>query len=93
MRTYELTCIFRTDEDNFTKGKELVKAEFEKHSIKTLKETDMGVKELAYIIKKETKGHYCFYEFEAPSEKIDEMDKHFKLDTTFLKYLFVKKEN
>ena len=75
MRTYELTCIFRTDEDNFTKGKELVKAEFEKHSVKILKETDMGTKELAYIMKKETKGHYYFYEIEILSDKISEMDK------------------
>ena len=93
MRTYELTCIFRTDEDNFTKGKELVKAEFEKQSVKILKETDMGTRELAYIIQKETKGHYYFYEFEVPSDKIVEMDKHFKLETSFLKYLFVKKED
>ena len=62
MRTYELTCIFRTDEDNLAKGKELVKAEFEKQSVKILKETDMGTRELAYVIKKETKGHYYFYE-------------------------------
>ena len=93
MRTYELTCIFRTDEDNFTKGKELVKEEFEKYSAKVLKETDMGTRELAYAMKKETKGHYYFYEIEALSDKISEMDKHFKLETTFLKYLFVKKED
>ena len=93
MRTYELTSIFRTDEDNFTKGKELVKAEFERHSVKVLKETDMGVKELAYEIKKETKGHYYFYEIEVLSDKIIHMDKHFQLETPFLKYLFVKKED
>ena len=93
MKTYELTCIFRTDEDNFTKGKELVKAEFEKYSVKVLKETDMGTRELAYEIKKETKGHYYFYEMEVLSDKIAEMDRHFNLETTFLKYLFVKKEN
>ncbi len=93
MRTYELTCIFRTDEDNFTKGKELVKAEFEKHSVKILKETDMGTKELAYIMKKETKGHYYFYEIEVLSDKISEMDKHFQLETSFLKYLIVRKED
>jgi small subunit ribosomal protein S6 len=93
MRTYELTCIFRTDEDNFTKGKELVKAEFKKQSVKILKETDMGMKELAYEIKKEAKGHYYFYEIEVLSEKIAEMDKHFQLETSFLKYLFVKKED
>ncbi len=93
MRTYELTCIFRTDEDNLAKGKELVKAEFEKQSVKILKETDMGTRELAYVIKKETKGHYYFYEIEVQSDKIVEMDKHFKHETSFLKYLFVKKEN
>ena len=91
MRTYELTCIFRAEEDNFNKGKELVKADFEKHSIKSLKETDLGVKELAYEIKKETKGHYYYYEIEAPSEKIIEIDKAFRFEDPFLKYLFVKK--
>lgn len=93
MRTYELTCIFRTDEDNFTTGKALVKAEFERHSVKVLKETDMGARELAYEIEKETKGHYYFYEIEVLSDKIIEMDKHFQLETPFLKYLFVRKED
>lgn len=92
MRTYEFTCIFRTDEDSFRKGKELVKAQFDKQSIKVLKEEDLGVKELAYEIKKETKGHYYYYELEASPETIAAMEKDYRLSNTFLKYLFVKKE-
>ena len=92
MRTYEFTCIFRTDEDSCSKGKELVKAQFEKLSIKVLKEEDLGIKDLAYEIKKETKGHYCYFELDASPESIAAMEKEFRLSSTFLKYLFVKKE-
>ncbi len=92
MRTYEFTCIFKTDEDSFSKGKEFVKAQFEKLDIKVLKEEDLGVKELAYEIKKETKGRYYYYEIEASPDTIAAMEKEYRLSTLFLKYLFVKKE-
>lgn len=92
MKTYELTCIFRTDEDAYSKGKELIKSQCEKLSIKILKEEDLGVKDLAYEIKKETKGHYYYLEFETVPDSIAVMEKEFRLASPFLKYLFVKKE-
>ncbi len=92
MRTYELTCIFRIDEDAYNKGKELVKTLSEKLSSKIIKDEDMGVKDLAYEIKKEAKGHYNYFEIEADPESVASMEKEFRLSAPFLKYLFVKKE-
>ncbi len=92
MRTYELTCIFRIDEDAYNKGKELVKTLSEKFSSKIVKDEDMGVKDLAYEIKKEDKGHYNYFEIEADPDSVAAMEKEFRLSAHFLKYLFVKKE-
>ncbi len=91
MRTYELTCIFKTDEDAYTKGKEFVKTLCEKFSSKILKEEDHGVKDLAYEIKKEKKGHYYYLELETAPDSVASMEKEFLLAAPFLKYLFVNK--
>ena len=52
----------------------------------------MGVKDLAYEIKKEAKGHYNYFEIEADPDSVAAMEKEFRLSAHFLKYLFVKKE-
>lgn len=93
MRTYELTLIYRADEENYKKGKDLVKAELDKSQVKVSKEEDLGNRDLAYDIKKESKGHYFYYEIEADPAVIVELDKNFKLMNQVLKFLFVKQES
>ena len=60
MRKYEVTFIFRTEEDRMSAAKEAVKSILEKKSVKILKEEDLGERTLAYEIKKQSRGRYFF---------------------------------
>jgi small subunit ribosomal protein S6 len=92
MRTYEFTVIFKPNDDETAQGKEVVKNEFEANGVQIVKEDDLGIKFLAYPIKKTDKGHYMYFELEAEPETITVLDRAFKLSTPVLKFLFVKKE-
>jgi len=71
---------------------EFVKEEFKNAEAKILKEDDLGVRELAYLIKKNSKGHYTYFEINVDTARIMDFEKSFKLSSHILKYLFVKKE-
>jgi small subunit ribosomal protein S6 len=92
MRNYELTVIFDIADDNVTAGRELVAGELKNIGASIAKEDDLGVKFLAYPIKKNEKGHYCYYELQADPAKIVGLERSFKLADPILKFLFVNKE-
>ncbi len=93
MRTYEFTVIFKPNDEEVAKGKETIANEFKEAGVQVTKEDNIGIKFLAYPIKKSEKGHYVYYELEANPETISTLDRHFKLMTPILKFLFVKKDN
>ncbi|HCG64300.1 MAG: 30S ribosomal protein S6 [Spirochaetae bacterium HGW-Spirochaetae-4] len=92
MRNYEFTVIFDANEDQTAKGLELVLAEFTTAQVEITKQEDMGVKNLAYLIKKQDKGHYYFFELKADPSVINGFNNTFKLMTPLLKFLFVNKD-
>ncbi|HOV63023.1 MAG TPA: 30S ribosomal protein S6 [Spirochaetia bacterium] len=92
MRNYEVTAIFRQEEDAFNRGKELIKQELARVGAQISKEEDLGVRDLAYDIKKQPKGHYYYFELSLDPARLVEVDKTFRLTAELLKYLFVKKE-
>ncbi|MEA5031841.1 MAG: 30S ribosomal protein S6 [Sphaerochaeta sp.] len=92
MRNYEFTVIFDANEDQTAKGLELVLAEFTTAQVEITKQEDMGVKNLAYPIKKQDKGHYYFFELKADPSVINGFNNTFKLMTPLLKFLFVNKD-
>ena len=92
MRNYEATVIFRQEEDVFNKGKGLVKQEFARVGAQITKEEDLGIKDLAYDIKKQPRGHYCYFELSLDPARLVEIDRTFRLTAELLKYLIVKKE-
>ena len=53
---------------------------------------DMGVKTLAYLIKKQDRGHYVYFELEADTSSISPMNNIFQLSTLVMKFLFVNPE-
>lgn len=89
MRKYEATFIFRVEEDKLAQAKEFIKSTLEAKSANILKEEDQGERLLAYEIKKQTKGHYFFYELEFDPAKLNETAKEFRLNENLLKFLFV----
>ncbi len=51
-----------------------------------------GRKRLAYPIQKSKSGYYAVYRFEAPSELIAKLERHYQLDETIVRYLTIKKK-
>jgi small subunit ribosomal protein S6 len=91
MRQYEATFILNPENEVFNETKDTVTKELEKAGVKLVSTTDMGERELAYEIKKKTKGHYVLFNIEADPESLKPLDKTLKLKSGILKYLFVKK--
>ena len=92
MREYEAIFVFRAEDELYKQGMELIKGEFDRVEAKITKEEDIGARDLAYAVKKETRGHYRLYKAEIDPYKIDEMSKAIKLMDPVLKHLFVKKQ-
>jgi len=91
MRSYEAIFVFRPEEELYKQGLELIRNEFNRAEGKITKEEDIGGRDLAYIVKKETRGHYHLFEAEMDPLKINDMSKAIKLMDPVLKHLFVKK--
>ena len=92
MRAYEAIFIFRAEDELYKQGIKLIKNEFDRVEAKIIKEDDMGARELAYAVKKESRGHYHFFEAEIDPYKVNDMSNAIKLIGPVLKHLFVKKQ-
>ena len=49
-----------------------------------------GLRNLAYKIRKNRKGHYTLFHIEAPSSTIEELERNMRLNEDILRYLTVK---
>ena len=49
-----------------------------------------GLKNLAYRIKKNRKGHYTMFHIDAPSEAVREMERNMGLSEDILRYLIIR---
>ncbi len=92
IQNYEFTVIFDADEEKSKAGLELVKSTLARFNAEITKEEDLGVKTLAYIIRKQEKGHYVYFELKADTATIAQMSQIFQLSTLVLKFLFVNPE-
>ena len=70
MRNYEAVLIFKPDGELPAQGREFVKGLFNDNGCKVITEEEMGERDLAYEIKKNSKGFYVRYEFESAPENI-----------------------
>lgn len=92
MNTYETIVILTqkiSEEEKKTavaKIKELIEADGEVSSV-----DDMGVKKLAYEIKKESEGHFFLFNFVATPSHILELERVLRIDNNVLKYMTIKK--
>jgi small subunit ribosomal protein S6 len=93
MRTYEMTVIFKSTDEEFSKGKELLLSEMEKQGSAIKSQEDKGVRNLAYLIGKEQRGHYYYLEADLDPTKVSTLERALRLADPVLKYLFVRKED
>jgi small subunit ribosomal protein S6 len=91
MRSYEAVLVFKPEGELLAQGREFVRGLFTDNGCNLVNEEEMGERNLAYEIKKNTKGFYVFYEFESKPDNIQAFDKAFKLRGEILKYLFISK--
>ncbi|MBN1836110.1 MAG: 30S ribosomal protein S6 [Spirochaetales bacterium] len=92
MRKYEAVVILRPESESIAEAREFLRTLFNGDSCKTVKEEEMGDRELAYEVKKNKRGFYLLYELEAEPQSIPALDKALKLRNDVLKYLFVRSE-
>ena len=91
MNDYEVTCIFSVDEGGVEQGRTAVKKELDSAGAVLQREDDMGNRELAYPIRKQTRGHYFCYHVQADPQKLNDIDQELRLSESVLKFLLVKK--
>lgn len=64
----------------------------EKHNGKLFFARNMGRKNLAYPIKKETKGYYTCMDFAADGEVIKDIERYLKYEDNVIRYLTIVKD-
>ena len=62
----------------------------EKNDGKVVQTQNWGLINLSYIIKKNKKGNYIHFKFEAPAKVISDLEKNESMDKNLLRYLTVK---
>ncbi len=88
MSKYEVMFVVKTSADldaTVNKFSEVLKGS----GASEVEVVDFNERELAYPIKKETKGHYYIYNAVAPSTAIDEMDRLMKIDNNILRHMAI----
>lgn len=94
MAFYESTFIARQDisaqelgklTDNFTKI-------VEKNGGKVVKNENWGLRNLAYRVKKNKKGHYIMLGLDAPTDAVNELERNYKINDNVVRFLTVRVE-
>ncbi|WP_455382656.1 30S ribosomal protein S6 [Salinispira pacifica] len=93
MRTYEAMCVFRSEDEIFSRGKDVVREELVKLDGKIVKEEDMGQRSLAYPIKKANQAHYYYFVVEMGPDKAHQIEQALKLKTELLRFLMVRRDS
>jgi len=69
-----------------------VKKEIEGIGGKDVEVDVWGKRKFAYLIKKQVEGLYILFSFEAPSDKIEELNRKLRLKEEVLRFLLTVKE-
>ena len=89
MNSYYLTLVLKPDMEEKVR-KELLEG-LKKKFDKVIKEDLWGLRDLAYPIKKQTKGFYAHFEIEADPKNAKGLDKILKVEEDIIRYLLVRK--
>ena len=88
MNSYYLTLVLKPDVEEKARG-ELLDG-LKKKLEKVVKEDMWGMRDLAYPIKKHTKGYYVHLEMEADPSLIKDIDKTLKVEEDIIRYLLIR---
>lgn len=92
MNSYYLTMVLKPDLEEKARSEllESVKEKVKSEKGKDVKEDLWGARDLAYPIKKQTKGYYVHFEFDAEPKTIVALDKSLKVEENIIRFLLVR---
>lgn len=91
MRQYELALILREQAGKEeAEAKKLVDELLSQIKGKAKDTKILGIRDLAYPIKKVNRGWYGIFVVELPEDKVDELDKAIKLKKEIIRHLLVR---
>lgn len=91
-RVYEVMYIAdpETSESLITEMNEVVEKIVSDEDGRVVKVEDMGMRELAYMIRKNTTGHYVLFEIEGSGREIAEIERRFRVNDFVMRYITVR---
>lgn len=94
MRIYELCLIFHNDtsEEQLDQTVQSVGAIAARHGGSVLKTEKWLKKNFKYMIKKQSKGHYCFVIFESDPPALPEIERSIMYNESILRFNFIRLE-
>ena len=94
MRIYETTFVInpQTDDSTIDKHVKDVQAIITSSNGKIIHESAMGTRRLAYEIKGLTQGYYASFLYEAESDVLSKLDRHFKINEAYIRDLTIRIE-
>jgi small subunit ribosomal protein S6 len=91
---YETTFIINPQSDDSTIDQQVVAVRnvITQNGGNILRENRMGTRRLAYMIQGLTQGYYANFIFEAPTSVLGRLERHFKLEEPYVRYLTIRYE-
>lgn len=92
MRRYEIIFIVKANcgDEEINSVIDKVDAIIEADGGTVIKTDKWGLRKLAYLIKKESQGHYVYMDFGSIPASVDEIERILRIDDRVLKYMTVK---
>ena len=91
-RRYELLFLISSREEALKNEIEYIKSVFAEKSVTFDREIEIGVKKLAYPVKKQLKGYYHAFYFEVNTQLIKEILKEFRFREDIFRSLIIELE-
>ncbi len=94
MNKYEMMFIVKSsnEESDVKKVADSVSKVAKDNKAKNIEMKELGLKKLAYPIKKEINGYYYLLTFEAEKETIVELDRKTSINENVIRHLIIKVE-
>ena len=93
MRTYEAMCVFRAEQETFQGGVEAVREQLQKLGADIQKEEDMGVRTLAFPIKKQLQAHYFYFVCKMAPDAAHQIEEALRHQSELLRFLMVRQDD
>lgn len=91
MRNYQLVLVLKSSLTDANKKKLLESVKALLKGVKFTKEEELGEKNLSYSIKREIKGLYYNYIFEAENDIAKDLDKRLAVSEDILRHLLLRR--